>query len=416
MNQRKEGNAMTTSKTKTKLWPPIHCLTYSSGKPAWQVACQINGARIREVFPTKGEAEARAAEIRLKRDNEGYAAFNIPQSLRVEAVECSDMLRPFNASIREACRYYVEHVLKYRNAPTVAEIVEQLIADTIASGRREKTTTDLRYRLGAFSKEFGARKLSEITLPQLQEWSNAPSLSAVSRRHMLTKLSQLYRYSEKRGWCEKNIAAYISRPSIAEGEPDFLTVPQCARLLENAPDFDLLPYVVLGLFTGIRKNELERLSWEKVKLSEGVIIIDGSVAKTKSRRVIDLNDTAKAWLATCAKFAGHVVEQVNFRKRLDALRRAARFGTPGTETKKEKAAGIVLEPWPENALRHTAASYTYAISQDAVRVSAMLGNSPDVLHRHYRGLVTKADAERFFALRPDSTAANVVPMKAAANG
>ncbi len=37
---------MTTAKTKTKLWPPIHKLHYGSGKTSWQVACQVNGKRI----------------------------------------------------------------------------------------------------------------------------------------------------------------------------------------------------------------------------------------------------------------------------------------------------------------------------------------------------------------------------------
>ena len=88
---------------------------------------------------------------------------------------------------------------------------------------------------------------------------------------MLTKLSQLFRYGEKHGWCEKNLAAYVNRPSIPEREPGVLTVAQCARLLECAATTDLLPFVVLGLFAGIRANELERLTWDKVKLSEGVV-------------------------------------------------------------------------------------------------------------------------------------------------
>ena len=48
---------MTT--TKTELWPPIHELHYDSGKTGWQVACQLDGERIRETFATKGEAKTR---------------------------------------------------------------------------------------------------------------------------------------------------------------------------------------------------------------------------------------------------------------------------------------------------------------------------------------------------------------------
>ncbi len=149
----------------------------------------------------------------------------------------------------------------------------------------------------------------------------------------------------------------------------------------------------------IRVAELRRLTWDKVKLEQGVIIIDGSVAKTKSRRIIDLHDTARAWLALCARHSGPVVDPLNFRKRLDAL---------------PKAAGLTRN-WPENALRHTAATYSFAQSQDAVRVAAMLGHSVDVLHKNYRGLATKADAERFFALRPAAdTAEKIVAMRALA--
>jgi hypothetical protein len=39
-----------------------------------------------------------------------------------------------------------------------------------------------------------------------------------------------------------------------------------------------------------------------------------------------------------------------------------------------------------------------------------------MIHRHYKALVTKAEAERFFALRPAGDAAQkIVPMKQAAN-
>ena len=99
--------------------------------------------------------------------------------------------------------------------------------------------------------------------------------------------------------------------------PGFPQVEQCDRLLERAPDHDLLAYVVLSLFTGIRVAELRRLTWDKVKLGEGVIIIDGSVAKHKSRRIVDLNETARAWLAICGRRTGSVVDPVNFRKRND---------------------------------------------------------------------------------------------------
>ena len=49
------------------------------------------------------------------------------------------MLEPFGATIREACQWYTEHVLNYRTAPTVAEIVEQADCRHQSRRRREKT-------------------------------------------------------------------------------------------------------------------------------------------------------------------------------------------------------------------------------------------------------------------------------------
>src|SRR6185369_5128317 len=60
-----------------------------------------------------------------------------------------------------------------------------------------------------------------------------------------------------------------------------------------------------------------------------------------------------------------------------------------------------MEKWPTNALRHSFASYFFAKTSNAAETCARLGQrSDDVLFQHYRSLVKKADAERFFQLRP----------------
>ncbi len=392
---------MTTTKSKTKLWPPIHELTYTSGKRAWQVACMVNGHRIRETFPTKGEAETRAAEIRIQVENEGHAAFDLPAAIRVEAQKAIEKLMPHKASITEAVDFYLEHVLKYRNAPVVAEIVKKLVAEAEGNKRRERTVKDLRVRLERFANSFGNRQLASITREELAAWLNDPTLSARSRINYAVKVSQLYNFAIRNGWAEYNIAASIPRPTVEDTEPEIFTPEQAARLLEHAAEYDLLPYVAIGLFAGLRSAELLRLDWSAVKLAERTIIIGANVAKKRSRRVVEINETLAAWLPLCAKRKGAIVElndQRTFYKRLAELATAAG-----------------LEKWPDNGLRHSCASYSLALTGDAVRVAYQLGNSADMIHRHYKALVTQADAERFFALRPSAdVAAKIVSIQAVA--
>jgi integrase len=375
-------------------------LSYTSGKTGWQVACQVGGERIRETFPTKAEAETRAAQIRTQVENEGRAAFTLPANVRAEAADAINQLKPYDASIREAVEHYVEHVLKYRTAPTVAEVVKKLLADAATNQRRERTIKDLKSRLGAFVKSYGKRRIAEITREELKAWLNDPTLGARSRINYAVKLSQLWNYAIAEGWAENNIVASLPRPDAEDTDPAIFTVEQAARLLEHAEQRDLLAYVAIGLFAGLRSAEILRLDWSSVKLAERSIIIGANVAKKRSRRVVEINDTLAAWLPLCAKSKGAVVPLESNRT---LYARLAKLATD---------AG--LEKWPDNGLRHSCASYTLALTGDAVKTAYQLGNSADMIHRHYKALVTAADAKRFFELRPATDAAEKIV--AIANG
>jgi len=173
-----------------------------------------------------------------------------------------------------------------------------------------------------FTRTFGERHLTSITLPELQAWLNDPSLSARSRINNATKLSQLWNFAIRHSWAESNLIKKITRPDPEDGEPGILTVPQAAALLENAEQFGLLPFAALGLFAGLRQAELMRLDWSAVKLAEGAVIIGVEVAKKRSRRVVDISDTLAAWLSPFVGRKGPVVDATNFRKNQDGLRAA----------------------------------------------------------------------------------------------
>ena len=167
--------------------------------------------------------------------------------------------------------------------------------------------------------------------------------------------------------------------------------------MENAESVGLLPYVALGLFAGLRSAESQRLDWSAVKVSERAVIVGAGIAKKRSRRVVEISDTLAAFLAVCSKSRGPVVDVPHFQKALKAL---------------ATAAGV---KWTHNGLRHSFASYHLAAYGDTTRTAYQMGHTnPRIVHDHYKALVQKSDAERFFALRPAADAAGkIVPMKAA---
>ena len=395
----KDRKPRKTAKSKQTSWPPILERKNASGQAVWKIAVMIQGKRIRETFKTAEAAAERAEIIRSQYREQGKAAFTMPTDLRLEATRCTEKLSPHSVTLTECVDYYLKHVIAYHTAPTVAEIVEKMIAEAKGAGRRKKTTVDLHYRLGAFCKTFGTYKLNEITLPELKAWLDNPTLSARSRIHNATKISQLFNFAIRNGWTESNLVKRITRPSVEDVAPGILTVEQAARLLEHADKHQLLPYVAIGLFAGLRSAELHRLDWSAVKLNERCIIVGAEIAKRRSRRVVEINDTLAAWLAVCAQPKDRVVPVYNLNRSMNKFAKAAGF----TE-------------WPHNALRHSFASYHLAQHGDATKTAFQMGNDAVVVHNHYQGLVSNGDVKRFWNLRPAADAAGKIVAMKDANG
>ena len=167
-------------------------------------------------------------------------------------------------------------------------------------------------------------------------------------------------------------------------------------MLNHAPA-DYLPLLALGAFAGLRTAEAERLEWKDIDLAGGFITVAAGKAKTRSRRLVPILPTLRAWLATYAERRGKVWPDS------DRARKRAR-------REMLKASGV---KWKDNALRHSFISYRLAEIQNAAQVSLEAGNSPAMVFAFYRELVKPADAVKWFNVKPDAPA-NVLPMPAAA--
>jgi hypothetical protein len=60
--------------------------------------------------------------------------------------------------------------------------------------------------------------------------------------------------------------------------------------------------------------------------------------------------------------------------------------------------------WKHNALRHSFCSYRLAAIKSAAQVSLEAGNSPQMIFKHYRELVTEEDARNWFGIVPKAKA------------
>jgi len=194
-----------------------------------------------------------------------------------------------------------------------------------------------------------------------------------------------------------NPAAETEKANEIDAPPGILTVQQTARLLEAASP-ELLPYVAIGAFAGLRRAELERLDWSDVHFDDNLIEITAQKSKTARRRFVKIQRNLREWLLPFRKHKG-IVTPDNFPKRLDAAR---------------DAAGI--DDWPDNALRHSFASYHLAHFKDAAALALEMGHTNSgLIFNHYRQLVRPKEAERYWNIRP-APVSKVVSMQGSMQG
>ena len=208
-------------------------------------------------------------------------------------------------------------------------------------------------------------------------------------------------FAMKQGRSPRNPIMNVERPDVVRDEPGILTPDEFSRLLHQLPD-DTVPYVVLSAFAGLRPMEVRRLNWADINFQTGLITVKSATAKTKRRRTVPMTENLKAWLRPLAKDEGLVVPLADLTIRQKRIK-------PARERAK-------LKRWPHDCLRHSAASYWLQIEGDAARVALWLGHTQEVLHEHYKGLLSDpADAAKWFAIMPppDRAGGKIINIKAA---
>jgi len=121
-------------------------------------------------------------------------------------------------------------------------------------------STDLKFRLAAFSRYFGSRPIAAITVEELDNWLRALPGSPKSRANFRANISVLFGHAMRRRMIDTNPILHTGRPTLPGNPPEIFTVDELRALLEaaaaQAPD--VLPMLAIGAFAGLRDAEIKR--------------------------------------------------------------------------------------------------------------------------------------------------------------
>jgi integrase len=354
--------------------------------------------RGRKFFKTKAEAEAERLRQITTLARHGREAVGLSPGELSAIIQARNKLAKHGKDIEDAATFYLDYLERIRRCNvTVADLAKEVLEAKRTDGMSTTYVADLKKRLATFSAEFGERSIAGITIEELDNWLRNLNCGPKSRANFRANIGVMFSYAERRGVIDTNPILRTARPKLIDKAPEIFSVDELAALLVGAAARapELVPMLAIGAFAGVREAEIKRLNWSEVDQKRGHIEIKSSKAKSARRRIIELQPNLREWLRPYAELTGAVVP-VNWRKKLDLIRKAAR-----------------LARWPQNGLRHSFASYRLAAIHDAPRVASELGHtSPQMLYSTYRELVLPEEAERFWKLVPEVKAKNVVSFSA----
>ncbi len=286
-------------------------------------------------------------------------------------------------------------------ADAKTEFEKQIKADGKSQRRQQQLSAVLNRLLEDFNQN-----VADLTPDFLSRWLAGLGYAEKTRKNYRDALGYFNRWCILRGYLSKgtdwleNVQKYSGR---SHSEIEIYTPEELAALLARAED-DLIPFLTIGAFAGLRHAEIARLDWSEVDFDEetpeaqrqGFIEVKASKAKTATRRLVPMAKNLAEWLQPLRKERGAVCGYANITKQLLKLAKAT-----GTE-------------WKHNALRHSCISYRVAQCADVPRVADESGNTPQVIRTNYLQRVKPKQAMAWFAIMPPKGNGKVIPMPAAA--
>lgn len=362
------------------------------------------GRRQQLFYRTQALALAAAADLKEKREEFGSQAKAIGPTLAEQATIAADLLRPWNLSLVEAARIVAAMRERETASMLLGDAADLWLAE--CAPLRDRTVKNYKLTTDSLRKTLGDRLLATIRAEEIQAILAPAGRPATAVSGQIRNAKAFWRWSAKKGWCIAEVFDGVTMPKTSKDgeEIAILTAAETESILRTAEKYfpQAVATFALQLFAGIRVEEVARMNAGNVT-ADG-IDLPAAVTKKGRRRHITPNATLAAWLAKYP-FA----PCPNWRETSAAVRRLCGWDVVSAILNERVRVGtmkalpkLTRGRWPQNALRHSHASYAVASGTALETLLFEFGHSgtTNVLREHYVGRASKKQALAFFAIAP----------------
>jgi integrase len=275
---------------------------------------------------------------------------------------------------------------KVKESPFMAELLTLWIDDKTTGLRklRPRSLKTIRNMANIYKTDFGMVRIKEIDQQRIEDYLKGKDVSDQYRENIRNYLSQFFNWCIKKKYHNQNPAEEIEI-EVNRGSPGFFTVQQCEAMMTAAMKDEhraMTAYFALCLFGGIRPDEVARMTWgENVKMDTKEIFLQVGITKTKKERIFKMSDNLFAWIEFC-KDVKPLVPASNIQNQRVRLCKDLNF------------------PWIADGLRHTFATFHYAEHKSFEELRHIMGNSPGIIDRFYKGAISHAALDKFWSITP----------------
>lgn len=336
--------------------------------------------RKRKFFTSETAANEAASQVKRIFQQHGSTGLNFDpvRWRRYQFLERSLALK--GATLEQA----VEHYLKAPpDAPT--EFLEAVVGRFLDFKEGKVTRRwhrALVTRLFRFVRAHPNARIGDITPPHIEAFmATWPGME--SRANVRRMLFEVFAWAKLHGLVKTNVIELVPVPRVIRDEVDIMKPHHAAALLaycaEHRPE--LVPFLAIRMFAGLRTTSAERIDWSEIKLGESIEL---PAVKVKSGRRLYLTgypETLWSWLRPHARENGRV-GLTHYNVEITAI--ARQLGVP----------------FPKNVCRHSFATYHLAAYRNLSETVILLGHrsSPRLLWEHYNGRASQPEGQAWFAL------------------
>jgi site-specific recombinase XerD len=331
--------------------------------------------------------------------------YALPPALKADAREAAAIAATSGLSILELVKLGLEAVRAPVNPTKVSDAITPFMRSRL-SGLRPSTYAWYDNKL-RFLDGLLAREMDAVTRDDLVNAANSMAVKEPTRCSYYRAARALWRWAmaQQPPMASKDVTFGLQvTPKRGDKQNDKpLAVADVERIMHNLPA-KFRPAAALLFFAGIRPQEMAGngkppMLWACVNVDDRLVTVPAQVSKTRrNRHLEELPDALWRFIGRPGKDDAPICPAQS-QWLIRAMQLAGGFATKG---KGRNGALNRKRDWPHDATRHAFASYALALTADPGKVSMWLGHqgNPKMLYNHYFGLCRKADAEKYFAIKP----------------